>query len=62
MEKITLRQARERRNLTLEQAANELGLTINTVWNYENGKTKPNVSTLQDMLKLYSVEYEQIKF
>ena len=61
-EKMTMRQARIKRNLTIEQAAQLLGVTSGTVWNYEMGRTEPPVSMVQKMLSVYNAEFDGMQF
>lgn len=59
---ITLRACRVNRNLTQKEAANMLGITKESLANYEQGKTFPNVPMIQKMEELYGVPYADIIF
>ena len=59
---MTLRSARVNKNLTQKQAADILGIRPETLSNYENGKSFPDVPTIKKMEVLYSVEYKDIDF
>lgn len=60
--KITLKAARVNLDLTQDEAAKRLGIPSKTLWNYENGKSYPDVPMIQKMEELYGVEYADIKF
>lgn len=60
--KITLKAARVNANLTLDDAANELHITRQTLSNYENGITSPTVEKLIEICHLYKVRIESILF
>ena len=59
---ITLKSARVNKNLTQLEAANLLGIRVETLSNYESGKSFPNVPMIKKMEDLYSVEYKDIDF
>lgn len=59
---ITLAAARVNKRLTRQKAARELGICASTLKNYENGKTFPNVATLQKIEKLYELAGSDIIF
>ena len=48
-----LRQARRNRRLTLQQVAEEIGVTEGTMWKYENNKLPLTVSCLMALLNIY---------
>ena len=48
-----LRQARRNRHLTLQQAADHLGITEATLWRYENAKLPLTTDRLFQLLQLY---------
>ena len=50
-----LRQARRNRRLTLQQVAEEIGVTEGTMWKYENQKIPLTVERLFELLNLYHV-------
>lgn len=62
VEKFTLKTAREKAGLTQLEAANALGISVDTLSNYERGKTYPDVILIKKIEKLYQVEYNQIIF
>lgn len=60
--KISLKAARVNADLTLEQAAEALHTTKQTLVNYEKGTTFPTVDKLIEMCHLYKVRLESISF
>lgn len=59
---MTLRSARVNKNLTQKQAAILIGVGVETLANYEKGKTFPDVPTIQRIEKVYGVEYKDLNF
>lgn len=59
---MTLKSARVNKKLTQQKAAKLLGIRVETLSNYENGRTFPDVPTIKKMEALYSVEYKDIDF
>lgn len=59
---ITLKAARVNKNLTQAQAAKLLGISKDTIWNYENGRSYPDVIALKKIEALYGVSYNDIIF
>ena len=62
MEKYTLRTARDRAGLSLQTAATSMGVSVDTLANYEKGETYPTVPVLRKMLDLYKVAFDQLIF
>lgn len=62
IEKFTLETARRRARLTQIEAAGKLGITANTLRNYETGVTQPDVIMIQKMTTLYAVAFDQLIF
>lgn len=62
MEKFTLRTARDLNRLTQKKAAKLLGVSKDTLSNWERGKSFPDVSNLKKIEQLYGVEYNQLIF
>lgn len=60
--KMSLKGFREMKQLTQEEAADLLGISKDTLSNYERGKTYPNVSLIKRFERLYGVTYDQIIF
>lgn len=59
---MTLRALRVNQNLTLNQAASKLNVSVDTLSNWENAKTFPNVPQIKKIEDLYGVEYRDINF
>ena len=60
--KITLKAARVNAGLTQEVAAKEVGKTKNTIQNYENGKSVPDIETGKRLAALYGVSVDDLIF
>lgn len=58
--KISLEAARVNARLTQEQAANKLGVSKNTVINWEKGRVAPRVSEMDRLSKLYKIPVDFI--
>jgi len=59
---ITIKAARVNKNLTQAQAAELLGVSKDSLWNYENGRSFPNVKVIKKMEKVYGFPYNQLIF
>jgi transcriptional regulator with XRE-family HTH domain len=59
---ITLKAARVNAGLTQKEAAEKLGIALDTLRNYEAGETFPAVPTIQRIEALYGVSYNDINF
>lgn len=62
MDKISLKAARANANLTLKQASDSVGINIDTLSRYENGKALPRVDVLAALCKLYKCSMDAIFF
>lgn len=60
--KVTLKTARELKKLSQEEAAKLIGVSVDTLSNYERGKTFPDVKTLKRIEEVYGVSYNQLIF
>lgn len=60
--KVTLKTARELKKLSQEEAAELIGVSVDTLSNYERGKTFPDVVTLKRIEEVYEVSYNQLIF
>ena len=60
--KVTLKTARELKKLSQEEAAELIGVSVDTLSNYERGKTFPDVLTLKRIEEVYEVSYNQLIF
>lgn len=59
---ISLKAARVNVNLTQDEAAKRIGVTKDTIRNWEQGKHFPPVDKLKIMLQVYNVKYEDLNF
>lgn len=59
---ITLKVARANKNLTQIEAAKLIGVTVDTLSNYERGKSYPDVPIIQKMEQVYGLSYSDLIF
>ncbi|MCI6086235.1 helix-turn-helix transcriptional regulator [Selenomonas sp.] len=59
---ITLKAARVNVGMTQREAAEVLGVSRETLQNYEAGKKFPSVPTIKRMEKLYKIPYADLIF
>ncbi len=59
---ITLKAARVNCNMQQQEAAKRLGITVDTLRNWEVGKTYPNVPQIKKIEELYGVPYSDLIF
>jgi len=52
-----LKEARLKNGLTQGQVAQMLGVKNNTISNYENGKSQPDIDSLVEICKIYNIDY-----
>ena len=60
--KMTLKTAREICNLTQQEASKLIGISEDTLSNYERGKSYPDIPVLKMIEKVYGVSYDQLIF
>lgn len=60
--RFTLKTARERMGLTQENAAKLIGISTDTLGNYERGKSYPDVPVLRKIEEVYGIPYERLIF
>lgn len=60
--KVTLKAARTNKGLNQEEASKLIGVSIDTLGNYEKGLTFPDIPILKRIEKVYDVEYKDIIF
>ena len=60
--KVTLKAARINKGLTQIEAANRIGVTVDTLANYEKGKTYPDIPVLKKIEEVYGVSYNHLIF
>lgn len=59
---ITLKAARANKNLTQAEAAKLIGVTVDTLSNYERGKSYPDVPVIKKMEQVYGLSYSDLIF
>lgn len=59
---ITLKAARVNKNLTQVEAAKLLGVSKDSLWNYENGRSFPDVRVVKKMEEVYGISYDNLIF
>ena len=59
---ITLKGARSNKGYTQEKAAQLIGVTVDTLRNYEKGKSFPDVPIIKKIEDVYGIPYSQLKF
>lgn len=60
--KMSLADARRRARLTQKEAAREIGISVETLGNYERGVKFPDIPKLRKIEKVYGVSYNQLIF
>lgn len=60
--RMTLKMARELCGLTQENAAKMIGVSTDTLGNYERGKSYPDIPVLRKIEEVYHVPYDRIIF
>lgn len=59
---ITIKAARVNKGLTQVEAAKELGVSKDSLWNYENGRSYPDIRIVKKMVELYGISYDNLIF
>lgn len=59
---MTLKAIRINKGDTQEEAAKGIGISVETLGNYERGLTYPDIPTLKKIEKYYDVSYSDINF
>ncbi len=60
--KFTLKTIREMRGLSQIDAAKTIGISVDTLSNYERGKSYPDIPVLRKIEKTYNIKYNQLIF
>ena len=60
--KLTLKAARVNADLTQREAGKLLGVTKDTIFNWENGRSFPSVKLIPEIERIYNVSYDDIIF
>ena len=59
---LTLKMAREINGLKQSEAAEKIGVSTDTLGNYERGKSYPDIPVLRKIEETYGIQYKQIIF
>jgi putative transcriptional regulator len=59
---ITLKAARINKGLNQREVASLLGMNVDTISRYERGLAYPDVPTINKLMELYGVKYDDIVF
>lgn len=59
---LTLKAIRVNKGLSQEQAASRIGISVDTLSNYERGKSFPDIPILKKIEEVYDIKYENINF
>ena len=59
---FTLKTARERKGLKQVEAAKLIGVSVDTLGNYERGKSYPDIPILRKIESVYGVPYDRLIF
>ena len=62
MSKYTLKTARELNGLKQKDAAKLLGISVDTLRNYERGKSYPDIPILRKIEEVYDIPYSRLIF
>lgn len=60
--KLTLKAIRTNKNLSQEEAAKLIGISVDTLGNYERGKSFPDIPVLKRIEEVYEIKYDNINF
>lgn len=58
----TLKQARELKGYTQAEAAARIGVSVDTLGNYERGKSYPDIPILRKIEEVYGFPYDRLIF
>lgn len=59
---MTLKAARIIAGMTQKEAAQRIGVRVETLAKYEKGKTYPNIPVLKQIETVYGIEYKDLVF
>lgn len=60
--RLTLKTAREIKGFNQAEAAKKIGVSTDTLGNYERGKSYPDIPVLRKIEEVYGVKYSQLIF
>ena len=55
---IRLKQARETKNMTMEELAKAVGITKGTIWKYETGRNQAKASVAKKISEILNVDFD----
>lgn len=58
--KLTLKEMRELSNLSITEAASLAKVSYPSLINWENGKSVPNILSIQNMLSVYKQDFDAL--
>ena len=59
---ITLKAARTNASLTQNEAAERIGVTVDTIGNWERGRSFPDALNIKRIEEAYSIRYDDLIF
>ena len=59
---FSLRQARNFRELSVEEAAEKIGVSVSTLYSWEQGNSYPNTKNIPKILETYNMTIADISF
>ena len=59
---ITIKAARVNKGLTQAEAAELLGVSADSLWNYENHRSYPDIRVVKKMVEIYGFSYDELIF
>lgn len=60
--RMSLKMARELKGLTQNEAAKMIGISADTLGNYERGKSYPDIPVLRNIERVYGIPYSRLIF
>lgn len=60
--KLTLKAIRINKGETQKETAKEIGVSVETWANYENGKTYPDIPVIKRIEEHFNIKYDNIDF
>ena len=60
--KVSLKTARELKRLNQAEAAKLIGVSVDTLRNYEKGKSYPDIPVLRNIESVYGIPYHRLIF
>lgn len=60
--RVSLKQARELTGLKQSEAAEKIGISTDTLGNYERGKSYPDIPVLRKIEEVYGIPYDRLIF